>query len=1473
MSASTGAQPALAPGLARKVKKIMETRVEAPEVVGSLSTLSTFFSENTPAARRRLRSTIENQGVRVNEEFLAAAEGVLKMLDVVQSDLDALSSCCDAMGASLAGSRAAAADLLHDTDKLQRSLQVSETRSQLVGRFLEQYQLTPAEAAALQGDEVGPEFFAALAHVRTIHANCKALLRTHHQRAGLELMDTMSSLQENAYERLCRWVQQECRSLSEADAPEINPLLQQAAAALRERPVLFKYCAEEVAQARHTALFQRFIKALTRGPRPIEMHAHDPRRYVSDMLAWVHASLASEQEFLVSLFGGDASQEGGGAGAAAAPAQRQQPGSGGGPPSPHAPAVAAGEATSPADGAPTIPQLLDSVFESICRPLKVRIEQVLMSSPPPLLCFRLAQLLAFYLETVEPLLGAGSQLADALRSSRAMAQRTFSETLRQRGDKLLRYPPSPPRDLAPPQQLVEGAQLLADLISSYEQSMHQHLPGGPGSDDFSAVLSAVVDPLAEMCSRSSEALNPTAASRVDEGAHLDPTDQRVFLVNCLFALAAPLAGHECALKQAQALHDALEGHVGAVVAAEVARTLRKCGGLAQVVERVQRAQEAGQPPGGDPDLGLERVGGAMRTFFARLSDPAMLPELPKLQVPRLKAEAVQRVLQALADAYATVHAALLDPGSGYDTAAVGEALFAPARDLRAWTALFAACLLAGTASTARAACSTTDDDSGCQTCSADGSKCELCWDNYALTEAGECVQCTVPEEAGRIHCLTCSSTNVSQCITCEPYCNTGGCRGYYAVEGGCQPCPSASCANCTQTDGTCTACHNGYGLVDGECRACLVEGCRTCDGDLSTCTDCLTPKPYYKPGFYVDPTTGNCTECAFGCHECSADGKKCETCSFSTVDEATGTCPTCKDANCIDCSSDVATCNSCNSTYGAVGGKCEACGVTNCASCDEDTTTCTSCLDGFGLVNGTCQACTGEGCIYCDDDASSCTGCAWDYQAWNPDEKACTNCTVANCSYCNSSNASACSACADGYTNDETTGGCKACSVDYCRFCNSSPCDSCLDGYWYDELTSTCTACIAGCAVCGNGQGSECDRCAVGYYLVAADRTCKECSEADAAAHPACAAQATPESTYAAARRRCAAAAAPSGAAPAATAAADVAANQLPRTPAAMVDQAAAAVQAAGEAGQLRQTLFFLLPVNEKESDFNNTEPLDYPCSLQKEFDTVCALTKSLMQRLMAPGTEILAKRIDDGGVEGEPSGVLYPADKSFLAVVFPTADRLKELQSYAKEAGRPLLIVNPQWRNEGQVVSDFGIGPWKRAAEDFLGQFEPTYALKEKRIGSPGTIDAARGARFVTGGVVRLLRCWPGVWEAHAMAPNGASQLLETAAAEPSYKDLDAMIRRGRDKKLDIFRIAMEVTAVYASSSGTEREEEEEEGAAAGPVDPAALTSLAELSDADIEAADAATLRRLLLGAGQPASGRIAKLRERLREVRDGNA
>ena len=60
-------------------------------------------------------------------------------------------------------------------------------------------------------------------------------------------------------------------------------------------------------EVRQNALMNSFIDALTRGgpgglPRPIEMHAHDPTRYVGDMLAWVHQAMAGERELLEGLF-------------------------------------------------------------------------------------------------------------------------------------------------------------------------------------------------------------------------------------------------------------------------------------------------------------------------------------------------------------------------------------------------------------------------------------------------------------------------------------------------------------------------------------------------------------------------------------------------------------------------------------------------------------------------------------------------------------------------------------------------------------------------------------------------------------------------------------------------------------------------------------------------------------------------------------------------------------------------------------------------------------------------------------------------------------------------------------------------------------------------------------------------------------------------------------------------------------------
>lgn len=71
-----------------------------------------------------------------------------------------------------------------------------------------------------------------------------------------------------------------------------------------------RYILDEYCVARRTALVGSFIDALTLGesfggtPNPIEMHANDPKRYVGDMLAWLHQVIPVEKENILILVKG-----------------------------------------------------------------------------------------------------------------------------------------------------------------------------------------------------------------------------------------------------------------------------------------------------------------------------------------------------------------------------------------------------------------------------------------------------------------------------------------------------------------------------------------------------------------------------------------------------------------------------------------------------------------------------------------------------------------------------------------------------------------------------------------------------------------------------------------------------------------------------------------------------------------------------------------------------------------------------------------------------------------------------------------------------------------------------------------------------------------------------------------------------------------------------------------------------------------
>ncbi|KAJ7547776.1 hypothetical protein O6H91_08G104000 [Diphasiastrum complanatum] len=301
-----------------------------------------------------------------------------------------------------------------------------------------------------------------------------------------------------------------------------------------------------------------------------------------------------------------------------------------------------------------------------------------------------------------------------------------------------------------------------------------------------------------------------------------------------------------------------------------------------------------------------------------------------------------------------------------------------------------------------------------------------------------------------------------------------------------------------------------------------------------------------------------------------------------------------------------------------------------------------------------------------------------------------------------------------------------------------------------------------------------------------------------------------------------------------------------PQTVEEAIEQARKSVQRAISDGKKRQLLQFLLPVDQRQFNYLDTEPRDYPCGISQEFQACCKVVASLLQesRSLDQKTEIVTRRIGEVQNEMDPVGLLYPSDKSIAAIVFPIAETLKQVRSLAEsDENRPLLLLNPQWRASGQIVSDFGFGPWKRQAEEFLQTFETTYMLLEQRIGEASNVIAG------SGGVVRILKCYPYDWHVYLMAWDGTSEIIAIVPERPSYKQLEELVTKARK------RIPWKSPPRILGGSEP-----------APPPLPSSLS--ASLSDEQIEAMDSVAIRRALMALNLPSSGRIAILKDRLKEA-----
>ncbi|OAV89292.1 hypothetical protein PTTG_01259 [Puccinia triticina 1-1 BBBD Race 1] len=376
--------------------------------------------------------------------------------------------------------------LLKHANGLRKEDEAVTAKQLIVKAFLEKFTLKENEIQALTSREVtvNCSVFEAMDHCEQIRSDCAILLigdsqSSKSKTAGLDIMQATSKYLDKGYDKILRWALFEARSgLIKPD--EIQP--KGGDCHLNCSPIKF-------------LIWLISGSVDTRGPsglpRPIELIAHDPIQYVGDMLAWIHQVMASEHEFLESLF--DLKADGRRVGESLTESKNT-------------------------DDWEMARKLLGKHLEGCIRPLKMRVQQTVNSQEGSLTACQLANLLEFYQLTMASTIGPDAKLTNTLSELTDQSYEVFYQLLKSLLSDYLRRLEPPPVDLSVPTPLHEAMSNLGVIMSIYEGSADESSSSSEHS--FERVLDLVIDPMMEVIDR-------MAQLRALEW------DRLIFWLNCL----------------------------------------------------------------------------------------------------------------------------------------------------------------------------------------------------------------------------------------------------------------------------------------------------------------------------------------------------------------------------------------------------------------------------------------------------------------------------------------------------------------------------------------------------------------------------------------------------------------------------------------------------------------------------------------------------------------------------------------------------------------------------------------------------------------------------------------------------------------------------------------------------------------------------------------------------------------------------
>lgn len=343
-------------------------------------------------SRKKFKGRIEHEIIKNQQSILKQYQPTIRQLKNIETKLQKLNELSKETNEKVNKNFESSNELNVEINDLNKSKQLIGLKKNLLINFKEKFTLNEYEEFVLISGDLNDEFFEILKRAEQINENCSILLSLDNPQLGLKIIAKSNQIINRAMDRIVSYTNKTLDNLYSLNSKSRLVTLHNCFRFLQNKLNYFNSIVSTFSESRSKVLLDELYKQIqgdaeANGPtrsnsvsgesRPIFMSAHDPVRFVGDLLAYVHSVAVNESETITSIFtmGDDNDKE----------------------------------------FENSIHDVTDKILRSLSRPVKARVEQIVSSETKLSIIMQIFNLVELYSIMFKKQLGDTGNLVETIK--------------------------------------------------------------------------------------------------------------------------------------------------------------------------------------------------------------------------------------------------------------------------------------------------------------------------------------------------------------------------------------------------------------------------------------------------------------------------------------------------------------------------------------------------------------------------------------------------------------------------------------------------------------------------------------------------------------------------------------------------------------------------------------------------------------------------------------------------------------------------------------------------------------------------------------------------------------------------------------------------------------------------------------------------------------------------------------------------